>query len=88
MKKEIVLIEGKNYLRIPVKTRILSSGEDIVDIIREYTDGLIEKGDVIVISESPLAITQGRAVAVEDIKIGFLASFLWRFVGKVSYNVQ
>ncbi|MBW6515620.1 MAG: coenzyme F420-0:L-glutamate ligase [Candidatus Cloacimonetes bacterium] len=77
----------KSYLRIPIQTRILATGDDMLEIVREYTKGVIEKDDIIVISESPLAITQGRAIPVEEIKVGLLASILWRFVGKVRYGI-
>ena len=69
-----------NYLKIPIKTKILKSGDDFIEIIKEYASDKLLPGDIIVISESPLAITQGRAINVKDIKIGFLAKFLWRFV--------
>lgn len=72
---------------IPIKTRILLPGDDIVAVIKEYTADKTEPGDIIVVSESPLAITQGRAIPVKDIKVGLLASILWRFVGKVSYGI-
>ena len=85
--KNPLTFDGKSYLRIPVQTRILTPDDDMISIIREYTAGIIQKSDIIVISESPLAITQGRAVAVEDIKVGVFASLLWCFVGKVSYGV-
>lgn len=85
--KNPVLIGNGYYTRIPVKTKILSSDDSILDIVKEYTAGIIREDDIIVISESPLAITQGRAVAEEDIKVGLLASVLWRFVGKVSYGI-
>jgi F420-0:gamma-glutamyl ligase-like protein len=82
-----VIIGGKSYYRLPVRTEILAPGEDILEIVKKYTSGIIRKNDIIVISESPLAITQGRAIAEEDIKVGFLASILWRFVGKVNYGI-
>ncbi len=82
-----ILFEDINYTRIPVKTRILEANDDMLDIVKEYTAGIMQANDIIVISESPLAITQGRSVDEKDIKVGFLASFLWRFVGKVKYGV-
>jgi hypothetical protein len=88
--KEIVNpveINGKRYLRIPIKTGILTANDDILNIVQEYTKDIIQPGDIIVLSESPLAITQGRAVAEKDIKVGLLASILWRFVGKVNYGI-
>lgn len=83
----IIKVEGTEFLRIPVKTSILKAGDDIVEIVKSYALSQMEDGDIIVISESPLAITQNRAIPVSEIKIGLLASILWRFVGKVSYGI-
>jgi len=83
----IINVDNQNYLRIPIKTRIFKPGDDIVDIVREYVLPLYQKNDTIVISESPLAITQNRAIPVSEIKIGLLANILWRFVGKVNYGI-
>ena len=84
--KPIISVDGKNYHRIPVKTKVLQAGDDFVEIINTYACSLLEKGDMLVISESPLAITQGRAINVKELKIGVLANFLWRFVSKVNYG--
>lgn len=86
-KERIREINGKQYARIPVKTRIFSPTDDIVDLVKEYALPQSEPGDIVTISESPLAITQGRAIPVSELKIGFLAKFLWRFVAKVPYGV-
>lgn len=43
-------------------------------------------GDWIVVSESVVAVTQGRAVPESAIRIGLLAKVLWRFVRKVPYG--
>ena len=80
-------VNGRKFLRIPIKTRILTPQDDIVDVIKEYTNGKLQEGDIIVVSESVVAITQGRAIPVKDIKVGPLARFLWRFVRKVPYGV-
>jgi len=87
MKPETREVNGKTYLRIPVKTRILQSGDDLVEIINEYAKPIMQPGDIITISESPVAITQGRAINEKDIKIGFLAKILWRCVGRVPYGI-
>jgi F420-0:gamma-glutamyl ligase-like protein len=86
MSKQIISVAGRDYLRIPVKTRVLQSGDDFVEIITTFANDHLQKGDIITISESPLAITQGRAISVQDIKIGLLAKVLWRFVSKVKYG--
>ena len=81
-------IDGIRYLRLPVKTKILTPEDDILEIIDQYARELLEENDIISISESPLAITQGRAVPVKDIKIGWIARLLWRFVANVKYGVR
>ncbi|KQC04279.1 MAG: hypothetical protein APR54_02115 [Candidatus Cloacimonas sp. SDB] len=80
-------VAGISFSRIPVKTKILSPRDDILDIINLYAKDLLKEGDIISISESPLAITQGRAVPVKDIKVGIIARILWRFVANVKYGI-
>jgi len=82
-----ITVSEKEFMRIPLKTKILSENDDILEIVREYTKEQIQDGDIISISESPLAITQGRAIPVKDIKIGVLANILWRFVANVKYGI-
>lgn len=89
MKKssKIINLDGVEYLRIPLKTKILTSDDDILSIVKECIIGKTEDNDIISISESPLAITQGRAIPVSELKIGWLAKFLWRFVSNVEYGI-
>ena len=89
MKKssKIINVEGIEYLRIPLKTKILTADDEILSIVKECIKGKIEKNDIISISESPLAITQGRAIPVSELKIGWLAKFLWRYVSNVEYGI-
>jgi hypothetical protein len=82
-----ITVEGQRFLRLPIKTKILTAEDKMLDIVREYALPLAQPGDIITISESPLAITQGRAVLVSELKIGLLAKLLWRFVAKVPYGI-
>jgi F420-0:gamma-glutamyl ligase-like protein len=82
-----IKIDDKVYERILIKTKILSPDDDIVQIIRKYAAHKLQSGDIITVSESPLAITQGRAIPVSQIKVGFLAKILWRFVANVKYGI-
>lgn len=63
---------------IPVKTRILTHKDDIVEVIQNYTKGDLGPDDVVSVAESVVAITQGRAVRPEDLKPGFWARLLSR----------
>lgn len=88
MKKNLdIKIGNETYSRIPVKTKILQPEDNIVEIVKKYAVPIMKEGDFITISESPLAITQGRAIPVDQIKIGWIANILWRFVANVNYGI-
>ncbi len=86
-RKAVVEIIGRRFYRQPVKTHIIKPGEDIAAIAAQYTAGLRQPGDIIVVGESVVAITQGRAIPEDQIKVGWLAKLLWRFVRKVPYGI-
>ena len=54
---------------VPIPTRILTDKDDIIDVVERYTKGKIGPDDVISVAESVVAITQGRAIRPEDLKI-------------------
>lgn len=70
-----------------VRTHVIREGEQIASVVAKYCDGLAVPGDVIAVSESVVAISQGRAIPEEKIRTGLLARILWRFVTKVPYGV-
>ena len=78
---------GVEFLRVPVKTHILSPEDDMLEIAQRYALPLMQKGDMLTISESPMAITQGRAIPVSEIRVSPLARLLSRFVAKVPYGI-
>jgi len=86
-KQASILVDGIEFERIPLKTKILTAEDTMAEIVRTYALPFLEDGDVVAISESPLAITQGRAVPVAELRIGPLANVLWRFVAKVPYGI-
>lgn len=65
--------------RIPLRTHILTSEDDLLAVVRRYTSDLAEPGDIIAISETAVAITQGRAVLSREVRYGWLARLLSRF---------
>jgi|UniRef100_A0A7C3YZE3 F420-0:gamma-glutamyl ligase-like protein len=80
-------IEGRRFERILVKTHILTSRDEIGEVVKRYAGKLLQPGDIITISESAVAITQGRAIPTEKLKPRLLARLLWRFVRKVPYGI-
>jgi hypothetical protein len=87
MKDPIRLVVDRKFLRVPVKTKIVTEQDNIIDVIRESTQGILQPGDVITVSEKVVAITQSRAYRIDRMKVGFWAKVLWRFVRKVPYGV-
>jgi F420-0:gamma-glutamyl ligase-like protein len=83
---EITNVYGK-FLRFPIKTHIVMSGDSLTEIMDKYVMPFIQKGDMIFISEKIVAISQGRAFDIDDIKVTPLAKFLCRFVQKTSYGI-
>ncbi len=83
----VIMVDNVRIERIPVQTRILSASDDMLDIIREYALPLLKEGDILSLSESPLAITQGRAIPVDQIKPRKLARFLSHHVMRVPYGI-
>jgi hypothetical protein len=77
----------KNHTIIAVKTHIITDKDNIEDVIENYTVKIRRPNDIITISESVVAMTQGRAIPTSQIKPRLLARILWRFVRKVPYGI-
>ena len=65
---------------IPIPTRILTEKDDIIETVARYVEGKIGPDDVISVAESVVAITQGRAIRPEDLKITKVAKICCRFI--------
>ncbi len=68
-------MKSSKYKVIPVKTGYIRPNEPY-DVIIENAKDLLEDGDFIVISETPIAISQGRLVDESKFKHSYLAIFL------------
>lgn len=86
-KKPEIETGGRRYLRIPVKTHVLTERDDAVDVALKYALPLSQPGDVLFIAETALAIMQGRARPISGIRVSPLARVLSRFVTKSKYGV-
>lgn len=64
----------------PVKTRILTEHDDIVEAILFYGGNLIGPEDIVCVAESVVAITQSRLTRPEELKPSWQARLLNRFV--------
>ena len=80
-------VNGKKYLRIPVKTHVVMKEDDLFEVVDEYTKDIRRKDDIVFCSEKIIAITQGRSFPISEIRPGRLAKFLVRFVYKSPYGI-
>lgn len=74
------------FERYPLKTHLITPNDKLSDVIGEYVMPLYQEGDILVMSERMVAITQGRLVHESEIKVSVLAKFLVKFVKKWRYD--
>lgn len=82
-----IRVGGHTYLRLPVRTPVVTEADDIVEVIARYAGPLAQPGDILFVSEKVVAITQGRAIPVEEIRVSLLAKLLWPRVAKVPHGI-
>ena len=81
-----VVVDGRTYERVPIRTPVLMPGNDIAGVIREHAGPHLRPGDTVVLSESAVAIMQGRARDWRTIHPGRLARLLSERVTKTPWG--
>jgi hypothetical protein len=92
MKEARINARGEQFDRLPVKTRLILKGDDLIDAVAEgiRTSGItIREGDILFISEKAVGASQGRYVILDDgtLKPSRLARLLSRFVTKTPSGI-
>lgn len=68
---------GTRYLRLPIKTRLITESDDLMALLEEYAAPHLVPGDLLFVSEKIVCITQpGRIIRTADVKTSFLARLL------------
>ncbi len=80
-------VDGINYERTAVKTRLLNFKDDLLGIIGEYVVPQTQKGDWLAISEKVVSVCQNNVRHISSVKAGFLAKFIVRFVKKYPNDI-
>lgn len=68
------------HLAIPVYTKLLTPDDDLLDVIATYAAPQFRDGDILVVAESVVAITQGRIIRPENIQPGLWARLIAQFI--------
>lgn len=82
-----ISVDGQRYLRLPLRTHVLTEKDALADVLERYAKPLAQPGDLVFISETAVAILQGRAQDYRTIKPGWLARRLSKLVYKSPYGV-
>ncbi|HLY02078.1 MAG TPA: coenzyme F420-0:L-glutamate ligase [Candidatus Cybelea sp.] len=69
---------------IPVRTRLVRPGDDLIALVAEAVSGIARPGDVVAVSETALAIAQGEFVVAERVRPSKLAYVLCRNAGPMA----
>ncbi len=72
---------------IKIKTHVITDKDDIVAVVEKYAGPKLRRGDIIVVSERVVAITQGRMILIKDINPSFWAKLLVKFVHKPPWGI-
>ncbi|MSR85340.1 F420-0--gamma-glutamyl ligase [Candidatus Uhrbacteria bacterium] len=80
-------VAGQSYERLPIKTHVITDKDHMNEIVERYAKLYVQSGDMLFISERVVAITQGRAFPIKDIKPSWLANLLVKFVHKSPYGI-
>jgi F420-0:gamma-glutamyl ligase-like protein len=86
-KQPVIEYNGRKYIRIPVKTHVITREDSIVDVVKKYAMEIVKESDIVFISEKAIAITQGRAYPMIEIKPRPLAKLLSKYVTKTPSGI-
>lgn len=75
---------GRTWARHAIETHFVTVGESYIDLMEKYVKPLYQEGDILSMSEKVIAICQKRVVTEEELKPGFWAKLLSRFVHQTS----
>lgn len=86
-KNLVIKINGASYSRLPIKTHLITQDDNISAVVAKYVQPQLQANDILFISERIIAITQGRAFPIQNIKPSGLAKILVKFVHKSPYGI-
>ena len=83
----IIKVNNKEYDRIPIRTHLIDSTDNIIDVVEKYLPSEVEKDNILFISEKAVAVSQSRSFFVKDISPSFMATFISKFVTRSPYGI-
>ncbi len=87
-KNLVIEVDGMKFERYPVKTKLITpEDKNIAQIVYDFASPHLTGGDILFISEKAVAVTQGRSYHINDIKPGFFAQTLSKYVLKTPVGI-
>lgn len=86
-KNTIITVDGRDYMRLPIKTHVVTDKDVIADVAEKYAMEHMQEGDILFISEKCVACSQKRAVPLDEINPRPLAKLLCKFVLKTPHGI-
>ena len=86
-KRLTIELDGVAYARYPLRTPLVGEGDDVVSVVRDAAQPYLVAGDIVVVSEKIVAIAQGRAFPIDQIRPSFWARLLSRFVSRPGWGI-
>ncbi len=80
-------VRGRVYARLPVKTDLVGRGDDLEELFRRQVLPHVRPGDLVAIAEKPVATSQGRSWALDEIHPGRLARVLSKAVTRTPHGI-
>jgi hypothetical protein len=71
----------RRIVAVPVRTPLVRAGDDLPALLQQCLAGILNSDDVICVSETAVAIAQGRSIPAETIRPSRLARLLARRAG-------
>ena len=71
---------GRTYARHAIQTHFVQGGESYLELMERYVRPIYQEGDLVSMSEKVIAMCQKRVVTEAEVKPGFWAKLLSRFV--------
>lgn len=81
------VVDDQTFLRIPIKTHVVMKNDVLLDVVRQYAQDTLQNEDILFISEKIVAITQGRAIPLDEIHPRPLAKLLSHYVTKTPAGI-
>ncbi len=78
---------GTVWARLPIRTDLVKRGDSLTELITRQVAGHVKEGDIVVMAEKPIAASQGRSFALDEIKPTRLAQFLSKAVTRTPHGI-